>query len=124
MHVYYLKIFTLSGKESSIEVILNNDAKTFQWSREGIYDEHIIVNGRKSWRSTENAIWYVPQYNSWAVGSLDAIGGTIRGITSTDGSGNNDPHNVPSNDWWYWNNGWNRANGIDDIIIQLVESKY
>ena len=77
----------------------------------------------------ENAIWYVPKHNSWAVGSLGDIGGEVHGIASTDGSGYsnnsyNNPINVPSNEWWYANNGWKKPNNTDDIIVQCDESKY
>ena len=43
---------------------------------------------------------------------------------SSDGTGRNNPYNVPYNEWWYYNKRWNKPDFIDDIIIQCVESKY
>ena len=43
---------------------------------------------------------------------------------SVDYCGDNNPYNVPYNEWWYYNKGWNKPDDIDDIIIQCVESKY
>ena len=115
--------FSLSACKS-IEVILDNEDKSLQGEREGTYEEYQNVNGKRSWKSTANAIWYVPKFKSWAIGSLDGIGGDIRGIISSDETGDNNPYNVPYNEWWYYNKGWNKPDYIDDIIIQCVESKY
>ena len=92
---------------------------------EGTYIENTIVNGKMSWKSTDNAIWYVPSYDSWTIGSLANIGATDDGrlIASADNTGSKNPECVPSDRWYYRNNGW-ESSDIDDIIVQCVESKY
>ena len=114
--------FTVSETCNSIEVILANDAKTFQSSREGNYVEHTIVNGKKSWKSMNNAIWYVPKHNRWALGSFDNIGKEASGILTSDGFGDYNPINVPW--WWYAKNDEWKPASADDIIFQCVESNY
>ena len=104
---------------------MKNDAKIKQGTREGIYEAHQTVNGKQSWKSTDNAIWFVKEYNSWGIGDLNGIGGEIRGITSTVETGGYSPYNVPSNEWQYWDYEWKKPTGSDDIIIRCVQkSKY
>ena len=105
---------------------MKNDAKIKQGFREGIYEAHQTVNGKQSWKSTAHAIWFVKEHNSWGIGDLNWIGGEIHGgIISIDGTGDDMPYNVPNDEWWYFDNGWKKPTGSDDIIIRCVQkSKY
>ncbi len=106
-------------------VILKNDAQTNQGSREGIYEADQIVNGKRSWKSTANALWFVPMFNCWGIGVLDDIGGQNLGIRSSNGTGDNSPYDVPISDWLYLNGSeYKRPTESDDIIIQYIPSKY
>jgi len=46
-----------------------------QSSRQGIYKKSSrLVDGKPSWTSDSQAIWYVSEFNFWCIGALDAIG--------------------------------------------------
>jgi len=84
-----------------IEVIMKNDAH-----ESGIYEKHQYINGKTSWISKTNAIWYVPNYNSWAIGNLKDIGSTTREIASRSNTANQkSPYDVSNDDWFYVANG-------------------
>ena len=107
---------------------MKNDVKTsIQGIKEGIYKEGPSVNRARSWITTTNAIWYVPEFDSWAIGGLSGIGNTIRGITSTGGTGDN-LFEVPSNQWLYWDgSAWIEIDSGDLNIQELNtcdQSKY
>ena len=59
---------------------MKNDAYKNQDDRDGIYTKYKTVNGKTSWVSGENAIWYNPNLNSWGIGALDDLGSEIVGI--------------------------------------------
>ena len=71
-----------------IKLKLSNNILEFQESRQGLYKLHEIVNGKYSWKSTTNlslfrdaqAIWYIPQSNSWSIGKFSDIGTETVGI--------------------------------------------
>ena len=65
-------------------MILKNDVLSIQDSRVGLYKKGGIVNGKRSWTTDSQAIWFVPQYLDWAIGPLKDIGTNFRGITSID----------------------------------------
>ena len=59
----------------NVKVILNNDVLQTQSSRQGIYEKSSdLVNGKTSWTSDSQAIWYVSDLDFWCIGALDAIG--------------------------------------------------
>ena len=39
-------------------------------SMEGIYQLSTEVNGKESWTTSSNAIWYAPDLKDWLIGSL------------------------------------------------------
>ena len=107
-------------------VILENDAKASQYTRAGTFERSITVNGKRSWKSKEKAIWFYPKTNSWVVGSLKDIGNGMAAL-STYFSGGNNPYDLPSNSWSYCNTKtekqeWAPSNG--NIIIQCIKGKY
>jgi len=111
----------LKAECQNIELIMKNDAHDAQGSKSGIYEIHQDVNGKKSWISSSNAIWYVPTYNSWAIGNLASIGSNSRVIASSSDTGDKSPYDVSNDDWYYDENGWNKAN--EDISIECVNDK-
>ena len=104
----------------TLMVTLTNGALTHQDEKQGTYEESVTVNGKTSWISTVNntAIWYVPQFKEWAIGSALQIGTNWRGISSTGASEWDCPHLVPNSSWGYFNDaGWVTAN-FGDISVQ------
>ena len=72
----------------NIQVILQNEILSkHEWLEglEGSYQLDQIVNGRSSWISVSSAIWFIPDYNEWAIGKLGSIGTNWRSITAHDG---------------------------------------
>ena len=90
-----------------------------QWRRKGIYQKSSTINGRESWTSEFDAIWYSQEY--WMIGSLNDIGKTIGGFYSF--YGNKCPFHIQS-DYWYYSSvdGWTNANATD-INIYCLKGK-
>ena len=64
------------------------------------------------------AIWYVPQFKNWAIGSLEKKGTTIRGITTVGNNEVNYPQD--SGPWKYWNDyAW--MSGGNDITVECID---
>ena len=87
--------------------------------KEGTYQLSSTVNGRPSWTTESQAIWYVPEYKDWAIGSLENIGNTLSGISSVDDNEVDDPQHMVS---------WNYSNGDEwvvdeknDIIVECID---
>ena len=78
---------------------MKNDVLDFQESRQGIYTAYHTINGKTSWKSDVNAIWYVQAFNDWAIGNIEDIGTTIREITSHGDHGDKGPFEVPNDKW-------------------------
>ena len=106
---------------STLKVELKNDVLSKQGSRQGIYEFNGIVNGRNSWKTSDQAIWYYPDFKDWAIGSLNDIGTGFRGITSV---GNQDIElfKIPNNKWKYWDGEWKEIKS-GDITINCVTGK-
>ena len=126
----YSKLCSVDYIESqclSLRVNLKNNAATSQGKKQGTFQLSSPVNGRLSWTSESQAIWYVPFYKEWAIGNLDDIGERFRGITSQgkESLGNSetyDPQDVLS--WLYWNGDeWLSPDEKNDIILQCIECK-
>ena len=68
------------------------------------------------------AIWYVPQFKEWAIGSISKIGTNWRGISSNGQSEWDCPHLVPNENWDYYdqNDGWITAVGERVVLICSV----
>ena len=76
--------FWFSNPCQNIKVTLFNDVLDAQGTREGTYKLYQLVNGKNSWKSSSaQAIWYMPQLNSWAIGKFSDIGMNTFGIQST-----------------------------------------
>ena len=77
-----------------------------------------IINGKTSWISNDNsqAIWYIPKYKDWLIGSFSKIGTEYGGLNSIGGQVNVDPNDVPSDKWKYYNKKskqWSNPNPYD-----------
>ena len=74
-----------------------------------------IVNGKRSWISATQAIWFYPEFEDWAIGPLDNIGTNIQGITT--GGNYQDLFDVANDDWKYGDHdGWTDVNSGDIAI--------
>ena len=100
--------------------------------KEGIYKLSSRVNGRPSWTTESHAIsftswtteshaiWYMPNYKDWAIGMLDNIGSTMRGITSADNNEVDDPQHMVS--WKYYHGDeWVVPDEKNDIIVECID---
>ena len=102
-------------------VSLANEALAQQSNKKGIYQLFEEINGKPSWKSGTQAIWYYPDFNQWMIGPLSSIGTSNRGITST-GNMHDCPLQVPKDKWKYYikdgdGERWQYANS-NDIIIE------
>ena len=87
---------------------------TWHRRREGIYEISNFVNGKPSWITDSQAIWYVPKFKDWAIGYKSKIGTTRRGISSFGNQGNMDPDSVPNDQWKYFKkNHWSKPYSND-----------
>ena len=84
----------------------------------GTFENAPLVNGRPAWISyyKDYAIWYVPDYNSWVVGSSSQIGTGIMNLKGGDGTC---PGNVT--DWKVWNGLGYEETSEDDIKFECTE---
>ena len=103
----------------TILVELKNGALINQIVIQGVYQTSQCINGRKSWISSSTAIWYVPQYQVWFIGPLDAIGTTISGMVSVGYQDDlNCPYNIPNGNWEYYDGrSWILPEDVNDISI-------
>ena len=110
------------GHCETITITLENNAQAAQGSREGIYHNSSLVNGKPSWTSTSQAIWYNQDYDNWNVGSLDDIGTSTGGMKSD--SANGCPFDIASEEWNYWyNDVWTSA-GPNEIKLQCLKGNF
>ena len=84
----------------------------------GTFENAPPVNGRPAWISyyKDYAIWYVPDYNSWVVGSSSQIGSGVMNLKGGDGTC---PGDVT--DWKVWNGLGYEETSEDDIIVECKE---
>ena len=102
-----------------MRVTLKNNALESQNSRQGIFKPSSTVNGRPSWTSASQAIWYMQNNNKkWHIGALDKIGTTTAGILSEVVDELVDPQNVLS--WQYWSDKWTSTDDKNDIIVERI----
>ena len=106
------------GHCEMITVTLEN-ALIVQASKEGIYHNSSMVNGKASWTSTSQAIWYSQAY--WFIGHLDNIGSIVAGIYCDYGS--ECPFDLPSEMWYYYDNGWTRAEA-NEIKVDCLKGNF
>ena len=57
-----------------VTVSLKNEVSLHKIEFAGDYQISETVNGRPSWKSGENAIWYAPVGNNWVIGYWNKLG--------------------------------------------------
>ena len=110
------------GHCEAITITLENNAQAAQGSREGIYHNSSMVNGKPSWTSTFQAIWYDQDYDNWKVGSLDDIRTSTGGMKSD--SANGCPFDMASEEWYYWYNGVRTNAGPNEIKLECLKGNF
>ena len=109
----------------TLELILRNDVLSKQGGRQGYYHYNGLVNGRHSWKSADQAIWYIPEVKSWGIGPLKIIGESGFWITSSSYK-DESLFSVPSDKWQYAdieNNKWIDIKSGDISIICVKGNK-
>ena len=102
-------------------VSLANEALAHQFNRQGTYQLSEEINGKPSWKSGTEAIWYYPDFKEWAIGPLSDIGTSNRGISSKYDGEYDCPQQVP--EWSYWDGTeWQNA-GSNDVSLQCTGTK-
>ena len=109
------------GHCETMTVALDNNARAAQGNLEGIYYNSSIVNGKPSWTSTSQAIWYDQNYDNWKISSLDDIGSSKAGIKSDNGFGC--PFDLPSKMWNYFDSVWTTM-GTNEMNISCLNGNY
>ena len=108
-----------------ITVDLKNDANEWQGVRKGTYKISETINGKPSWISNDQAIWWVPEDGVWLIGSLDVIGSRFGGLVGVP-SDKNDlgmPYYQKYN-WQYGNGNFFTTPGANDIKVQCKGNTY
>ena len=111
-------------------VSLKNEVSVHKKEFAGDYQISETVNGKPSWKSGENAIWYAPVDNNWLIGYLNKLGEDDGEFyTSNDYGGLTDNRNI-----WKYTAGtspstgkWITQSDSKDVIISCSggkESKY
>ena len=81
-----------------------------------------MVNGKASWTSTSQSIWYDQEFNDWNIGPLHNIGTTAAAMYSDYGS--ECPFDLPSEKWNYWyNNVWTNAQA-NEIHVECLKGNF
>ena len=73
------------------------------------------MNGQTSWISDSHAIWYIPNWKQWAIGSLDDIGTTSRGIAGHEGH----ESGLPYDKSYMWDYSDENGNWIPDFVYDI-----
>ena len=121
-------ILNLGCECQTIVISLKNDALLHQSSKQGIYQRAGKVNGKTSWISSSNtALWYNAGSDDWMIGSVDDLGTTFGGISSTGNQGiSSCPYNVPNDAWQYGNvvvGSWIIADA-NDVSIECLTGNH
>ena len=103
-----------------ITVDLKNVANESQGPKKGTYEISETINGKPSWISNDQAIWWVPEHSEWGIGPLYAIGSNTRGLT---GSSSQWPYDQKCT-WKYWNGSFFTTPGANDIKVQCIGNTY
>ena len=99
-----------------------NEVLAEQPNRKGTYQLSETVNGKPSWKSATQAIWYNPEYKDWFIGDHSDIGTNVAGIYSVASTEYDCPQRVPEDKWKYWDawqENWQDSSS-KDVIIQCT----
>ena len=104
-----------------LKVKLKNDAFTQQKSWQGTYQSSSTVNGRPSWTSKSQAMWYVPQFKDYRIGHLKDIGSTNGGIATSENDELIDPQHAVSWKYYKGDDGWVSSTKENEIIVECID---
>ena len=112
------------GHCQALMVTLNNNPLAEWGDLQGIFQLSLTINGRPSWASTSNAIWYNPNDRTWVIGSLENVGTSKSGISGISDNEVDDPQNNIY--WQYYQRGsgygWETPD-VNDIIVECIDIK-
>ena len=105
----------------AVLVSLKNDVLTNYGEKEGIYTKSGKVNGKTSWNSTSQAIWFDSVSEDWVFSSLNKIGNSDYGVIASINQGIlSCPYNVPNFMWKYYTSYWKKVIE-NDVNIQCLQ---
>ena len=84
---------------------------------EGTYQLSTEVNGKESWTTSSNAIWYAPEYKLWGIGNLANKGKNVRFISSRFVYDLDQPYDV---EYWYYSRSgsWIKNGSATDVTVK------
>ena len=104
-----------------VTVNLKNEVYVEKEKFAGDYQISETVNGKPSWKSGENAIWYAPVDNNWLIGYLNKLGEDDGEFFAPNNYGGlADNRNV-----WKYSDGstWITPSDSNDVIISSSGGK-
>ena len=104
----------------NISVVLKNKVFEAQNQARDTYQLSKLVNGKASWISKYQAIWYISKFKFWAVGDFIKIGNTSTRIYSKR---DEFPYEIPSDQFLYSDAGKWKKPGANDISIDCIDGK-
>ena len=103
-----------------LQVILVNEALTYQWDKQGTYELSAEINGKASWKSATQAIWFNSTFKNWMIGALSKNEDDFRGITSIDNLEYDCPQQVGNLHWKYHYGNDTLKSCSKDVTIQCT----
>ena len=101
---------------------MKNEVLLKQGTRQGRYERSTDINERPSWIHTtkSEAIWYIPKWEKWAIGSFSDIGTDIRGISGHMRDAPSLPYETKSWEYYTESDGFEKESAVGDISVQCV----
>ena len=108
-----------------LQVTLFNEVLAEQSENQGEFELFATINGKPSWKSATQAIWYIQANKGkkrWLIGNLANIGTKNGGIVSY--STEECPQLIAKKQWLYWDNkkNWKKASP-NDMSVQCIGKK-
>ena len=101
-------------------VSLKNEVSVNKKEFTGNYQISETVNGKPSWKSGENAIWFLPLKNNWLIGYWNKLGEDDGELYASNVYEKlTDNRNV----WKYYDNTWIIPSDSSDVIISCSTGK-
>ena len=104
----------------TIKITLKNEVLTYHGQYQGTYEISASINGKPSWKSQSNAIWYSPKIytipNRWRIGNLNDSTGDI--FTSGLLLGANE-----TGKWSYYHEKMFKKIDTNDFSIECIAKK-